>query len=186
MSKYKVLALFGKSGAGKDTIKKRMCCNHSEIKEIISCTTRSPREYERNGIDYYFLSHYDFERRVRNKDIIDAVYFKKWLYGTSIQELDKNKINVGVFSIAGIKQLLIDERIEVLPVLIEVPGKERLKRSLRREHNPDCREICRRFLADERDFSDINFEYVTFYNESDYAPSMFDSFPPVQDFIHGQ
>lgn len=186
MSKYKVLALFGKSGAGKDTIKKRMCCNHSEIKEIISCTTRSPREYERNGIDYYFLYRDDFERRVRSKDIIDAVYFKKWLYGTSIQELDKDKINIGVFSISGIRQLLKDKRIEVLPVLIEAPGKERLKRALRREHNPDCREICRRFLADERDFSNINFEYVTFYNESDYAPSMFDSFEPIADFMHGQ
>ena len=125
MSKYKVLALFGKSGAGKDTIKKRMCYNHSEIKEIISCTTRSPRAYERDGIDYYFLYRDDFERRVRNKDIIDAVYFKKWLYGTSIQELDKDKINIGVFSISGIRQLLKDERIEVLPVLIEAPGKEK-------------------------------------------------------------
>jgi guanylate kinase len=39
-----------------------MCYNHSEIKEIISCTTRSPRAYERDGIDYYFLYRDDFER----------------------------------------------------------------------------------------------------------------------------
>ena len=53
------------------------------------------------------------------------------------------------------------------PVYIYATDKMRLLRSLSREKNPNCHEICRRFLADEKDFDDINFAYITFNNNFD-------------------
>ena len=40
-------------------------------------------------------------------------------------------------------------------------------RNIKREKVPNCLEICRRFITDEKDFSDINFDYITFDNNDD-------------------
>ena len=61
-NKYKILALFGKSGAGKDTIQKWLTTNYN-MNGIISCTTRPPRDYERDGIHYHFLSNEEFAQK---------------------------------------------------------------------------------------------------------------------------
>ena len=163
---YKIIALFGESGAGKDTIQKWIAKNYSNINTIISCTTRPKRDYEKDGIDYYFLSNEDFAKKVLDGTMLEATSFREWFYGTPLSSLDNNKINVGVFNIQGIDCLLQDNRLEVLPIHIYTTGKERLIRSLNREDNPDCIEICRRFLADEQDFSSIDFDYQTYVNSN--------------------
>lgn len=163
--KYKIFALFGKSGAGKDTIQKWIVSNYAYLtKGIVSCTTRPKRENEIDGKDYYFLNNEKFAEEVLNGNMLEATEFNHWFYGTRLSELDKNKINVGVFNIGGIECLLQDSRIEVTPFYVDVPDKIRLTRALNREENPDCHEICRRFLSDEKDFCDIDFDYETIYN----------------------
>ena len=169
MDKYKVIALFGKSGAGKDTIQKWIVSNIPEVNGIISCTTRPKRDYEKEGKDYYFLTNEEFTKEVLNGNMLEATEFNDWFYGTRISELDKDKINVGVFNIQGIECLLDDPRLDVTPFYVDVPDKTRLMRVLQREENPDCHEICRRFLSDEKDFDDIDFEYETIYNHNDFG-----------------
>ena len=168
--KYKIYAFFGKSGAGKDTIQKWIVSHRDyETKGIVSCTTRPKRDNEVDGEDYYFLTNEEFTKEVLNGNMLEATEFNDWFYGTRISELDKDKINVGVFNIQGIECLLDDPRLDVTPFYVNVPDKTRLMRVLQREENPDCHEICRRFLSDEKDFDDINFEYETIYNHSDFG-----------------
>ena len=169
MEKIKILALFGKSGSGKDTIQKWMVSTLPNTKGIISCTTRPKRDYEIDGIDYHFLLPTEFAKKVLDGTMLEATSFNDWFYGTPIDELDKNYINVGVFNIQGIECLLGDSRLDVLPVMVEVGDVIRLKRSLSRENNPNCKEICRRFLTDEKDFSEIPFEYILFDNSRKQA-----------------
>lgn len=161
--KYKILALFGKSGAGKDTIKKWLTIN-CNMDEIISCTTRPMRDYEKDGIDYHFLSNEKFAQKVLDLSMLEATCFNNWFYGTPLESLNKDKVNVGVFNIQGIECLIQDPRLDVVPVYIYSNDKIRLIRNLEREKNPNCQEICRRFLADEQDFSNIDFSYVLFNN----------------------
>ena len=59
----KIIALFGKSASGKDTIQNYMCKNYKNTHKIISCTTRPPRVNEVNGKDYFFISQDDFYNR---------------------------------------------------------------------------------------------------------------------------
>ena len=168
MSKYNILALFGESGVGKDTIQKWIVSTHPEINGIVSCTTRPPRDYEEHGKDYWFLSVEDFAQKVVDGSMLEATSFNDWFYGTAIESLDINKINVGVFNIQGIECLLDDKsRLNVIPVRVITRGKERLIRALTREENPDCYEICRRYLSDIKDFNDVEFEYEFFYNEGE-------------------
>lgn len=176
--KIKIIALFGESASGKDTIQKLLTEKYPlTFNPIISCTTRPKRDNEEEGIDYYYLTNEQFAENVLNGEMLEATSFNDWFYGTRLQELNKDKINVGVFNIEGIECLLQDNRLEVYPVYIYATDKIRLLRSLSREKNPNCHEICRRFLADEKDFDDIDFTYITFNNN-------FDSFIDVTKLLN--
>lgn len=183
-NKYKVLALFGKSGAGKDTIQKWLTTNYN-MNGIISCTTRPPRDYERNGIHYHFLSNEEFAQKVLNMSMLEATVFNDWCYGTPIESLKEDKINVGVFNIQGIECLLQDNRLDILPIFIDCSDKKRLLRNIKREKVPNCLEICRRFITDEKDFSDINFDYITFDNNDDRNRGFYGilNLPAVKEFL---
>lgn len=166
MKKTKLIALFGPAGAGKDYLLGRWATflgahivkNHS---------TRPMREQEKEGDPYYFINDDVFEKMVDNNEFIQTTDFNNWYYGTALSELRKNKLNIGVFNIAAIQQLLADDRIEVLPILITATDKRRLLRQLNREGTPNCSEICRRFLADEQDYKNISFKYIPYRNEGD-------------------
>ena len=163
MNKIKIIALFGKSGAGKDFIQKKLMEMY-DFHKVVSCTTRPKRDYEEEGKDYFFVDNIEFSKKVLNGDMLEATCFREWFYGTPIQGLDENKINVGVFNIEGIETLREDSRIEVYPVYVTATDKIRLIRQLEREHTPDCAEICRRFQTDEKDFAFINFPYDEYSN----------------------
>lgn len=165
----KIIALFGPSSSGKDTLAK-ILSKKEGIHEIISCTTRPKRDYEQEGIDYNFIDEEEFAKKVLNGSMLEATSFHNWFYGTPIEALDENKINVGVFNIQGIECLLKDDRLDIIPIYIACEDKLRLQRSLDREINPDCEEICRRFLTDKKDFEDISFEYYTHYNGAKTEP----------------
>ena len=167
MEKIKILALFGKSASGKDTIQKWIVSNYPKItKGIVSCTTRPPRDGEQEGVDYFFLTDEQFATKVLDGSMLEATSFREWFYGTALDQLDPDKINVGVFNITGIECILQDSRLDVEPVWVHASDKTRLLRSLNREANPDCAEICRRFLADEKDFDEADdFDYWGWVNE---------------------
>lgn len=169
MNKIPIIALFGKSGAGKDYYQKWLVKTFPDLHPIISCTTRPPREGEQDKVDYYFLSDEEFVAKVANQEMLEATVFKGWGYGTPIEALREDKINIGVFNPEGVECLIADSRLEVIPVYIHAEDKVRLIRALNRESNPDCAEICRRYEADERDFRDIDFECYTFDNT--YEPT---------------
>lgn len=167
MKKIKILALFGKSASGKDTIQKWITTNFPQLtNKIVSCTTRPPRSGEQDGVDYFFLSDEEFAKKVLDGSMLEATSFREWFYGTALDQLDPDKINVGVFNITGIECILQDSRLEVQPVWIHASDRTRLLRSLNREINPDCAEICRRFQADEKDFDEADdFDYFGWVNE---------------------
>ena len=169
MKKIKVIALFGPAGAGKDLLQEIMVRKHG-LHGIVSYTTRPIRENEKEGVAYHFVTRSEFKRMMAEDKFLESVMFNHWYYGTSITSLLKDEINIGVFNIDGIKKLLVDERIEVTPIYVCVSDKERLLRQLNRENNPNCLEICRRFLADDYDFKNsIDFEYSIIMNDSNIA-----------------
>lgn len=75
MKRIKVIALFGKSGAGKDTIQKELLKYIDNSQGIVSNTTRPKRDYEKDGIDYHFLSVEDFAKKVLNGEMLEATNF---------------------------------------------------------------------------------------------------------------
>lgn len=153
--KIKVVALFGKAGSGKDTILKEVVANGG-FHEIVSCTTRPMREGERDGVDYHFITNEKFTDLVLDNRMLEATVFRDWCYGTSLDELKYDQINIGVWNPEGLELLIEHPSIDVLPIYIVADDKIRLLRQLMRETNPDCAEIVRRYGTDEQDFKWIN------------------------------
>ena len=186
LKKYKIIALFGKSGAGKDAIQKWLVSNLPNANRIVSCTTRPPRDNEINGIDYYFITPDKFTQKVIDGTMLEATEFNGWFYGTTLNSLEQDKINIGVFNPCAIECILQDSRLNVFPLFVVADDRERLIRSLYREQYPDYKEICRRFLTDEKDFADIDFKYDYYlnYQEKDFSNILRESY--IKDFINGQ
>ena len=161
-NKYTIIALMGKAGSGKDTIL------HALLKQpvfknavpIISCTTRPMRENEKDGVDYHFLTQSEFTDKILSGDMLEATVFNDWCYGTSLNNLSKNKINIGVFNPEGVGLLRDNKDIDLTLIYIEANDKDRLIRQLSRENNPNVHEIIRRYSADEMDFSEEGIEYL--------------------------
>lgn len=152
MDKYKIIALYGKSASGKDTFLKVALDYFKNFHKIINSTTRPPREGEQDGAAYHFLTNEEFTIQVLNCSMFEATLFRDWYYGTNINDLDKNKINIGIFNPVSLDIILKDNRFEVIPIYILTEPKTSLIRSLEREDNPDIDEIIRRYQADKKDF----------------------------------
>lgn len=155
MNKYKIIAIVGKAGSGKDSILEEVmsgAIGPYDFHEIVSYTSRDPRENERDGVNYYFIDKYTFADMVHSGVMLEYTKFNSWLYGTALNSLSNEKINIGVFNPSGIVSLMNRPDIELYVIYITATDKERLIRQLTREKNPDVREILRRYDADEDDF----------------------------------
>jgi guanylate kinase len=86
----KIALLTGISGAGKDTIKRRLLRSPS-FRDIVSHTTREPRanngQPERDGVDYHFINQSAALTMLRNHQFIEAKFVHGKVYGTSTAEL---------------------------------------------------------------------------------------------------
>lgn len=92
MSKIKLLALFGESSAGKDSIQHWLTHTFKNMHGITSYTTRPPRDYEVEGREYHFISDIKFKTLIESNKMLEYTKFNNWYYGTYINELDKNKL----------------------------------------------------------------------------------------------
>ena len=155
MMKYKVIALVGKAGAGKDSLLDEVLTGNLgkyNLHEIVSYTTREPRQGEIDGFSYHFVDKYTFADMVHDGRMLEYTKFNNWMYGTALDSLSTEKTNIGVFNPAGIISLMNRPDIDLYVIYITATDKERLIRQLTREENPDVREILRRYDADEDDF----------------------------------
>ena len=148
MKKIKIFALIGKAGSGKDFFLHEVC-KKADVHEIISCTTRPIRDNEEPDINYHYLTDEQF----LSEHFVESCMFRGWRYGTRLKDLDKNNLNLGVFNLSGIEQLMNNKDIDLTVFYVEASDATRLIRQLQRESNPNINEIFRRFQADNNDFS---------------------------------
>lgn len=161
----KMVYLMGKSSTGKDTVYKQLLEKTSlHLKKIVPYTTRPIRAGETNGEEYFFTNDEGFqELKAQGKIIEDRAYHTYhglWRYFTvddgNIDLNNNDYIMIGTLE-SFVKTREYFGKDKVLPVLLTVDDGIRLQRALDRERgqeNPKYQELCRRYLADEEDFSE--------------------------------
>ena len=155
----------GKSATGKDTIYEMLLYNKElDLKEIVSYTTRPIRAKETEGKEYHFVSIEKKDQLTQEGKVIESRCYETvegpWYYFTvddeNINIKDNNYIIIGtVDSFIKIREYYGKD--VVIPIYIEVDDCKRLERAFIREKKqktPKLEEMCRRFLADQKDFSE--------------------------------
>jgi guanylate kinase len=77
-----LLLIAGPTGTGKTTLCKRLVATHPEIERVVTCTTRAPREGEKHGVDYFFLSNAEFDAAQANDELLEWAQVHTARYGT--------------------------------------------------------------------------------------------------------
>ena len=78
-----ILIISGFSGTGKGTVINKLLSDYESSYALsVSATTRSPREGEREGIEYFFKTTEEFELMIANDELIEHACYVKNYYGT--------------------------------------------------------------------------------------------------------
>ena len=86
----KVIIFSAPSGSGKTTIVRRLLERYPQFEFSISATSRAPRGQERDGVDYYFLSHGEFMQAVTENRFVEwEEVYKGTCYGTLRSEVER-------------------------------------------------------------------------------------------------
>jgi guanylate kinase len=105
----KVFVITGPSGVGKGTLIRELLQRVPDLELSVSATTRAPREGEKNGRDYHFLTPEEFEQRVEEKDFLEFATYSGNRYGTLRSEvercLDASKSVVLEIEVQGAQQV---------------------------------------------------------------------------------
>lgn len=88
MANGKLIVVSGPSGAGKGTLIKCARKKLSELSLVVSCTTRSPRPGEEDGVDYRFVSVEEFERRIAADEFLEYAKYAGNYYGTPRESVE--------------------------------------------------------------------------------------------------
>ena len=131
----KVIIFSAPSGSGKTTIVRRLLERYPQFEFSISATSRAPRGQERDGVDYYFLSHGEFMQAVAENRFVEwEEVYKGTCYGTLRSEVERiwAKGHVIVFDVdvvvgINLKRIFGDDACSVF---IMPPSVEELRRRL--------------------------------------------------------
>lgn len=125
------IILTGKTASGKDTIISKLLSRLSNFRKVTTTTSRTPRNGEKNGVDYNFISREEFKQKIE-----EGLFFEYVEYGGNFYGTEKTQLaNTGQGLIwridpsrAGKIRQLIDS--PVLVIYLTVPDSvvlERLK-----------------------------------------------------------
>lgn len=131
----KLLLFCGPSGSGKTTIVHHLLKTFPELSFSVSATTRSKRQNEVHGIDYYFLSVEEFHQKIENEEFLEwEEVYENGFYGTLRSEVDR----IGALGKVAIFDVDVEGGIHIkgrfgknlLDVFVKPPSIEELHKRL--------------------------------------------------------
>lgn len=165
----KIVYIIGKSASGKDTLYKKLLLQDAiQFKTLPLYTTRPIRDGEKDGVEYFFTDENGFQKLKEQEKILEERTYHTvhgiWHYFTvkdeGLKALADNYLMIGTLeSYLMTREWMGKENI--LPIFIDLDDGERLGRAVMRERcqeKPQYEELCRRFLADAKDFSEENIK----------------------------
>jgi guanylate kinase len=142
-----ILVITGPSGVGKGTLIRLLLDRFPRMALSISATTRAPRPGEEHGVDYWFLSPEEFQRRIEGDDFLEWAEYAGHRYGTLKSELERDvDVLVLEIEVQGARQ--VRERLpEAVSVFIAPPSEEALRTRLVGRGSDDPEQIEQRLAV---------------------------------------
>jgi guanylate kinase len=132
--KGEIIAISAPSGTGKTTILKSILQDCPELVFSVSATTRKKREFEKDGVDYFFLTETEFLDKINKNEFVEWEKFYDYYYGTYKSFIEDN-INNGrtVVAEVDVKGALSLKKLypEAVLIFIYPPSIEELESRLR-------------------------------------------------------
>ena len=159
-----IFYITGKSASGKDSIYRALLEDKSlQLSPILLHTTRPMRDGEMDGREYHFVDEEIYQTLKKHGDVIECRTYDTihgpWRYFTVSSAIETSRdyyLGIGTLeSYLGLRSYFGGGRL--IPIYIELDDGERLIRAIERERSngkPDYKEMCRRYLADDDDFSE--------------------------------
>ena len=168
VQKGAILVLSGPSGAGKSTIIQAASAEIGEYYFSISTTTRSPRQGEEHGRDYFFVSKESFEEDIKAGNFLEYAEVHGNYYGTSLkpvrEALDAGKLVIFDIDVQGHRLVRAKMNDITTSAFITPPTLHELEKRLRARCTDDEAVILKRIenakeeilAVGEYDFTIIN------------------------------
>lgn len=152
------------SGAGKTTLVRHLLENDPGIRVSISHTTRTPRDGERDGIEYHFIGVQEFLDKIAKRDFLEWAQVHGNYYGTSTSGIE-TALHVGQDVLLEIDWQGAQQVRRVFPAAIGVfvlpPSLDELERRLRTRATDSDEVIARRVAAAREEMRHVDeFDYV--------------------------
>lgn len=161
-NKGAILIISGPSGCGKSTLLKEVYNNIDNYYFSISTTTRSPRDGERNGVDYYFVTKEEFEKDIEDGNFLEYAKVHDNYYGTSlkpiIESLNNGKLVIFDIDVQGHKIVRKKLHALITSVFITTPSLQVLKDRLY-SRNSDDNDVIEKRLKNAQIEIDSFLEY---------------------------
>lgn len=159
-----LVVLSGPSGVGKDAILDELERRGHRFHRVITCTTRAPRENERDGVDYYFVTDEQFDALIANDGLLEHADVYMHRSGVPRQQvLDKLAEGLDVYvrtdvqGAATIKRLMPD----AVTIFIAPTSLTELEERIRARGSDDEARIARRLATARAEMSRASeFEHV--------------------------
>lgn len=172
MKRGKFIVISGPSGVGKGTICNKLI-NEINAKYSVSLTTRSPRENEIDGINYYFVSNQEFLKKIDDNELLEYNYYNGNYYGTSkmvVNEMIEKGINVlAEIDVTGgynIKNIYPD----AILIYIKPPSYDELRNRLINRGTDNIDSINERLkIAIDEEKKSSGYDYVIVNDDVDKA-----------------
>jgi len=177
--KGNLIVISGPSGAGKDSIVEGLIKQNKNVSLSISATTRSPRGEEKDGINYFFLTRDEFEKKISDGEFLEYAEYNGNYYGTPksgiIDKLNQGQDVILVIEIQG--ALKVKELIkEAIFIFILPPSMEELKRRLIARNTEDKEKILKRFQTAYKEINEITkYNYVVINDDLQDAVNKVDA-----------
>lgn len=169
-----LVVISGPSGAGKGTVCQELIKRNENVNLSISMTTRSPRQGEVDGVNYYFVSKEEFEKRIEEGKFLEyAIVHNEKYYGTpkdKVEEMLKRGKDV-ILEIDIQGALKINNLIkEAVFIFIMPPSMKILKERLIKRNTETKEQIIERFTKAYTEINEVSkYNYVVINDEVEEA-----------------
>lgn len=134
MNKGKVIVVSGPSGVGKGTVVKELIGSNKDCALSVSATTRSPREGEAHGVNYFFITKEEFTQKINNNEMLEYAEYCSNFYGTPkdyvLKSVEQGKniiLEIEVQGALNVKKIIP----EAVTVFVMPPSLQELEDRLR-------------------------------------------------------